>query len=54
SIKYEIQAKRAKNRAFERSPSHDSDAEAETRWTRGTWFPNSNQNAPIIIPADIL
>lgn len=54
SVRKETRPKRTKSIAYKRSPSHDSDAEAGTRWTRGTWFPNSNPNSPIIILSDIL
>lgn len=36
-----------KSSAYNSSPSYNDDADADIRWTRGTWFPNSNPNASI-------
>ncbi|KAG1251537.1 hypothetical protein G6F68_012225 [Rhizopus microsporus] len=54
SIQKENRAKRTKSSAYQRSPSYNAGADADIRWTRGTWFPNSDPNASIIIPSDIL
>ncbi|GAA5815534.1 hypothetical protein MFLAVUS_009046 [Mucor flavus] len=53
SLEKEARKKKKKSNSYERSPSYD-DAEVETRWTRGTWFPSRKPSAPIIIPSDLL
>ena len=55
SVLKENRVKKLKSSVYDRSPSYDDEVGAQTRWTRGTWFPNlKHPNAPILIPSDIL